>query len=32
MLRLGEYVSLERDKEEEELQSNLTTVGDKDRG
>lgn len=31
-LRLGEHVWMKQDKEEEELQSNLTTIGDKDRG
>lgn len=32
MLILGEYMCMKQDKEENELQSNLTTVGDKDRG
>lgn len=31
-LRLSEHVCMKQDKEEEELQSNLTTIGDKDRG
>lgn len=31
-LRLGEYICKNQDKEEEELQSNLTTIGDKNRG
>lgn len=31
-LRFDEYVCKNQDKEEEELQSNLTTIGDKNRG